>query len=180
MKHQILLPMLTAFVLFAATASAEAGIFGRLSTVWNGCVPCEPVACQPCEPIACQPCEPIACQPCEPICDPCGVVCGDACGHGCRPFRPFGGLFAKLKAKHYACAPGCDPCEPIACQPCEPIACDPCEPVCDPCAVTCGPTFRLPFGGLFLNLKAKFAAHHCAPGCDPCEPISCLPCEACR
>jgi hypothetical protein len=72
---------------------------------------CAPVGCDPCEPVAaCAPCEPIACAP-DP-CDPCGagVV-------GYRPFRPFGGLFAALKAKH-ACAPGCDPCEPVGCDPC--------------------------------------------------------------
>jgi len=163
--------MLTAIIIFAAATSAEAGIFGRLSVVWNGCNPCEPVACQPCEPIACQPCPPVVCQP-EP-CNP----CFDACGP--RPFRPFGGFFANAKARLAAvhCGPvGCDPCEPVACQPCEPV-CDPCA-ACNPCA-----TPFLPFNGFFLNLKARLAATHCGPcvpiGCEPCEPV-CEPCHPCR
>ena len=165
--------MLAAIVILAATTTAEAGIFGRLSVVWNGCNPCEPIACQPCEPIACQPCEPIACQPCEPVCAPC-----DPCGVGYRPFRPFGGFFMNLKAKFAVahCAPGCDPCVPVACNPCEPIACNPCEPICDPCGVP-APRF-LPFGGLFAGLKARHA-FACAPGCDPCEPV-CDPCASCK
>ena len=168
MKHKIVLSVLAAIVIFAATTSAEAGIFGRLSVVWNGCSPCEPVACQPCEPIACepvacQPCPPVACLPCPPVapCEPCGV--------GCRPFRPLGGFFANAKAR--LAALHCSPCEPIACQPCEPIVCQPCEPIaCNPCDVACGP--RLPFNGFFLNLKARMAA-----ACTPCTPISCAPCE---
>ena len=161
--------MLTALVIFAATTSAEAGIFGRLSLVWHGCAPCEPAACQPCEVVACDPCE---------------AICGDLCGY--RPFRPFGGLFANLKAKLATahCDPcgevACQACEPIACQPCEVVACQPCEVIaCDPCEAVCGP--RLPFNGFFLNLKAKLAAAHCAPmGCDPCEPVQCDPCDPCR
>ena len=170
MKHQILLPVLTAMIIFAATATADAGIFGRLSVVWNGCNPCEPAACQPCEVVACQPCEVVACDPCAACCDPCGYT----------PFRPFGGLFAGMKARFATpcCEVGCDPCEPIACQPCEVVACDPCEPACDPCGVACGPC--LPFGGFFLNLKARLAASHCAVGCDPCEPVACDPCHPCR
>jgi len=179
MKHNFLLSALTAIVFFAVTTTADAGIFGRLSVVWNGCSPCEPAACQPCEPVACQPCEPIVCQPCEPICDPCEPLCGD-CGY--RPFRPFGGFFVNLKAKLAAahCAPGCDPCEPVACQPCEPVACEPCEPVCDPCD-PCGSGFvARPFGGFFAGLKAKLLASHCCDaGCDPCEPV-CDPCAVCR
>jgi len=169
MKHRIFVSALAVLVVLAATTTAEAGIFGRLSTVWHGCAPCEPVACQPCEPIACSPCEVVVCNPCEVVCDP--------CGHGgFRPFRPFGGLFTRLAA--VKCAPVCDPCEPVACTPCEVVACDPCEPVCDPCAVSCGP--RLPFGGFFLNLKAKFAVkHQCVTSCDPCEPV-CDPCACCR
>ena len=179
MKHKIVVSMLAAIVIFAATTSAEAGIFGRLSVVWNGCNPCEPVACQPCEPIACVPCEPIVCQPCEPICDPCIPF-------GPRPFRPFGGLFAGMKARFAAvqCGPvGCEPCEPVACAPCEPVVCAPCEPVCDPCAVVCAPR---PFAGLFSNLRARMALSRCAPiGCDPCEPVAvcepvCDPCVKCR
>jgi hypothetical protein len=165
MKHQILLSVLTAIIIFAATTTAEAGIFGRLSVVWNGCNPCEPVACQPCEVVACQPCEVVACDPCE-------SVCGDLCGY--RPFRPFGGLFANMKTKL-----ACQPCEVVACQPCEVVACQPCEVVaCDPCEAACGPC--LPFGGFFMNLKAKLAAHHCAPGCEPCEAVMCEPCHPCK
>ena len=166
MKHRILVPALAVLVVFAATTTAEAGIFGRLSTVWHGCAPCEPAACQPCEVVACQPCEVVACQPCEAACDPC--ACCDPCGF--RPFRPFGGLFSRLAA--VKCAPACcDPCEPVACTPCEVVACDPCEAVCGP---------RLPFGGFFLNLKARLAATHCATSCDPCEPVACDPCAACN
>ena len=180
MKHKFLLSALTAIVIFAATTTAEAGIFGRLSTVWNGCNPCEQVACQPCEPIACQPCEMI-CGPCEVVCDPCGSC--DPCGY--RPFRPFGGFFVNLKARLAVahCATGCEPCEQVACQPCEALACDPCEPICNGCAPCdgCNPCNGpcLPFGGFFLNLKARLAAAHCAPGCDPCEPV-CDPCASCK
>ena len=164
MKHQMLVSALAVLVVFAATTTADAGIFGRLSTVWHGCAPCEPVACQPCEVVACQPCEVVACQPCEVVCNPC--ACCDSRGY--RPFRPFGGLFTRLTAVR--CAPVCDPCEPIACNPCEVVACDPCEAVCGP---------RLPFGGFFLNMKARLAAVKCAPVCDPCEPVACDPCAAC-
>jgi hypothetical protein len=42
----------------------------------------------------------------------------------------------------------------------------------------------LPFGGFFLNLKAKLAAVHCTPctevGCQPCEPAACDPCHPCK
>ena len=180
MKHKFLLSALTAIIVVAATATAEAGIFGRLSVVWNGCNPCEPVACNPCEPIACNPCEPIACNPCEVVaCDPCEPVCGD---FGYRPFRPFGGFFANLFTPVVLCGPvSCDPCEPVACSPCEPIACNPCEVVaCDPCEPICGPfvgrPFR-PFGGFFANLFTPVAL--CGPvSCDPCEPV-CDPCAAC-
>ena len=171
MRHSFLLSLLTAIIIFAATTSAEAGIFGRLSVVWNGCNPCEQAACQPCEPIACQPCEVVAaaCNPCDVACDPCNMACDY------RPFRPFGGLFANLKARAAAnCATGCEPCEMVACQPCEVVACDP----CDPCGAGFHQPFR-PFGGLFSNLKAKLAASACAPGCDPCEPVACDPCAAC-
>lgn len=168
MKHKIVLSMLTAIIIFAATTSAEAGIFGRLSVVWNGCNPCEPAACQPCEPIACKPCEPTVCQP-----NPCDVACEPCC---VRPFRPFCGLLANAKARLaslHCCPCGCEPCEQVACQPCEQ-ACDPCD-ACHSCAAPC-----LPFNGFFLNLKAKLAASHCcAPGCAPCEPV-CEPCHPCR
>jgi hypothetical protein len=173
MRHQILLSALTAIVIFAATTTAEAGIFGRLSTVWSGCNPCEPAACQPCEVVACQPCEP-ACQPCEPMCDPCEVVCGDFGTH--RSFRPLGGLFANMKAK--LASSSCDPCEAAGCQPCEIVACAPCEPMCDPCESACGT--RAPFSGFFTNLKAKLTAKRCDTGCDPCEAVGCDPCERCR
>jgi len=188
MKHKFLLSTLTAIIVFAATTTAEAGIFGRLSVVWNGCNPCEPVACMPCEPIACQPCEPIACNPCDVVaCDPCAPFCGD---FGYRPFRPFGGFFANMRARLAAthCGPvGCDPCEPVACMPCEPIACNPCDVVaCDPCEPACGPFFAprpfRPFGGFFANLGARLAATTpcCAvTECGPCEPV-CDPCASCR
>jgi len=174
MKHRFLLSTLTAIIVFAATTTAEAGIFGRLSVVWNGCNPCEPVACTPCEPLACQPCEPIACDPCEPVCDPCGL----ACDYGYRPFRPFGGFFVGLKAKLAA-----SHCGPVGCDPCEAVACDPCAVVeCDPCAVACDyghAPFR-PFGGFFANLGTRLAATPCCEvGCDPCEPV-CDPCVSCR
>ena len=161
MKHQFFLSALTALIVFAAASTAEAGIFGRLSVVWNGCNPCEPVACQPCEPIACNPCDVVAC-------DPCAV----ACDFGARPVRPFGGFFANAKARlaTVRCAPvGCEPCEPVAC---EPVACDP----CDPCATGCAPV-RAPFGGFFRNL---FTPRGCVVSCDPCEPVACDPCAACR
>jgi hypothetical protein len=51
---------------------------------------------------------------------------------------------------------------------------EPCEPCCEPCADPCGRGPFLPFGGFFLGLKAKLAAHHC---CNPCEEVSCQPCE---
>ena len=160
MKHKILLSMLTAIVIFAATTSAEASIFGRLSVVWNGCSPCEPAACQPCTPMAC---EPIACQPCDAACD-------DFCGP--RPFRPFGGLLVNMRAR---LAAHCNPCgcDVTPCQPCEPSACEPCEA----CASVCAPR---PFGGFLTNLKAKLATARCAPMCEPCEPALCEPCAACR
>jgi hypothetical protein len=85
------------------------------------------------------------------------------------------GMFGRLHVLR-----GCAPCEPAACEPCEPVVCEPCESVCEPCADLCGghAPFR-PFGGFFLNLKAKLAAHHaCAPECQPCEPIA-EPCEPC-
>ena len=154
MKHKLVVSMLTAIVIFAASTVAEAGIFGRLSVVWNGCNPCEPIACQPCEPIACNPCEPI----CDPCASPCGIL----------PYRPFGGFFANMKARLTSvCAPGCDPCEPVVCAP------DP----CDPCGTGCAVPFR-PFGGFFIGLKSKLA-FACAPACNPCEPV-CDPCAACR
>jgi len=165
MKYKVVLPMLTAIVIFAATTSAEAGIFGRLSVVWNGCNPCEPVACTPCEPIACNPCEAIV-----------NDGCYDACAPGGRPFRPLAGLLSNMKARMAAgrCAPGCDPCEPVAAAPCEPIACDPCDPI----TVSCSP--RAPFAGLFQNLRAKLATPRgCITDCDPCGP-SVDPCAACR
>ena len=173
MKHKFLLSALTALIIFAASTTAEAGIFGRLSVVWNGCNPCEPVACTPCEPIACDPCAVVEC-------DPCAVT---SCY---TPFRPFGGLFANLKARvaAHSCGPvGCNACDPVACAPCEPIACDPCAVVeCDPCAVTsCHVPFR-PFGGFFANLGARLTATTacCAvDGCGPCDQI-CEPCAACR
>jgi len=189
MKHKIVVSMLTAIVVFAASTTADAGIFGRLSVVWNGCNPCEPAACQPCERVACQPCEPIACQPCQPIaCQPCEAACdpcASCCDLGCRPFRPFGGFFANMKARLAAahcgdCNPcdqaACAPCEPIACQPCEVVACDPCEAACcDPCGLK---PFR-PFGGLLAHLKAKMAVQCCDAGCDPCAPV-CDPCASCK
>lgn len=183
MKHQLIVSTLAALVVFAATTTAQAGIFGRLSTVWHGCNPCEPAACQPCEPIACQPCEVVACDPCEPVCDPCEPMC-DPCGTPCayRPFRPFGGFFARLAGGPVACAVpcgdvACQPCEVVACDPCEPVCepmCDPCEVVCDPCGAPCGPF--LPFNGFFMNLRARLATP-CAVGCVPCEPVACDPCE---
>ena len=180
MKHKFLLSALTAIIVFAATTTAEAGIFGRLSVVWNGCSPCEPVACTPCEPVACDPCAVVECDPCANTC----------CDYGCRPFRPFGGLFANMKAKlaaSHCCGPAdCGACEPVACVPCEPVACDPCAVVeCDPCAVACGDcAFRpfRPFGGFFANLGARLTATTacCAvDGCNPCDPV-CDPCAACR
>lgn len=167
MKRQVVLSVLAAVALFAVSTTAEAGLFGRLHTI-RGCTPCEP-ACE----VVCEPCEPIACEPCEPICAPCEPSCFD---DGCnKPFRPFGGLFAGLKAKltpSYGCVPAC---EPVCEQPCEPVVCEPCEPACAPCGR--GPF--LPFNGFFLNLKAKLAAHMtpCSVGCNPCEPIGCEPCE---
>jgi len=173
MKHKLLLSTLTAIIILAATTTAEAGIFGRLSVVWNGCNPCLPVACMPCEPIMCGPCEPI-------LCDPCAPICGPFIG---RPvFRPFGGFFANLGARITAvhcgpmmCGPICDPCVPVACNPCEPVACNPCEPVCGPFIGR--PVFR-PFGGFFSNLGARITAVHCGPICDPCIPagVMCDPC----
>ena len=156
MKHKLVVSMLTAIVIFAATTVAEAGIFGRLSVVWNGCNPCEQVACQPCEPIACQPC--------EPACDPCGSPCGIV------PCRPFGGFFANVKSRLASV------CTPSCCNPCEPVACEPCEPICDPCG-GCAAPFR-PFGGFFQCLKSKLA-FPCVNACNPCEPV-CDPCAACR
>jgi hypothetical protein len=160
--------MLTAIVIIAATTCAEAGIFGRLSVVWNGCNPCEQAACQPCEPIVCQPCQPAECSPCA-LAAPC-----DPCGTGCRPFRPLGGLLLNVKSRLASihCGSACDPCEPVACQPCEAAVCDP----CNPCDAGCG---RLPFNGFFLNLKARMAAASCLSGCQPCEPV-CEPCAICR
>ena len=180
MKHKFLLSALTAIIVLVATTTAEAGIFGRLSVVWNGCNPCEPVACTPCEAVACDPCAVVEC-------DPCADVCSD---YGYRPFRPFGGLFANMKARLVAvkCAPmDCDPCEPVACTPCEAVACQPCEAIaCDPCEAVCDPCgsrpmlFR-PFGGLFANLGARLAATPCcaAENCSPCDP-ACDPCAACQ
>jgi hypothetical protein len=49
-----------------------------------------------------------------------------------------------------------------------------CEPVCaQPC---------LPFGGFFLNLKAKLCAPACVVPCNPCQPCEpvCDPCVPCR
>ena len=174
MKHKFLLSTLTAIIVFAATTTAEAGIFGRLSVVWNGCNPCEPVACQPCEAVACQPCEVVACDPC----DPCGIP------GGFRPFRPFGGFFANLFAPMQCGPVGCDPCEPVACTPCEAVACQPCEVVaCDPCEPACGPfigrTVFRPFGGFFANIGARLATPCCAVSCNPCEPV-CDPCASCQ
>lgn len=173
MKRQVLLSVLAAVVLLAASTTAQAGLFGRLHTI-RGCAPCEPVCEQPCEPAACQPCEAAACEPCEAACSPC-----DGCY---KPFRPFGflaGLKAKLSAKlHHGCAP----CEAVCDVPaCEPVCEEPCNP-CDSCD-SCGHHGPfLPFGGFFLNLKAKLAAHltPCsACGCQPCEPV-CEPCvQAC-
>ena len=177
MKHKLLLSTLTAIIVFAAATTAEAGIFGRLSVVWNGCNPCEAVACMPCEPIACNPCDAIACDPCADVCSPC-----DPCGSFGRPvFRPFGGFFANLGARFSAvnCGPAsCDPCEPVACNPCEAIACDPCEPICGPFSGR--PVFR-PFGGFFANLGARLSATSacCAVSCDPCDPV-CDPCASCK
>jgi len=169
MKHKFLLSALTALIIFAATATAEAGIFGRLSVVWNGCNPCEPVACQPCEPI-------VACDPCAVVsvpdpCDPCGIGCGP------RPFRPFGGLFANAKARLAV-----SKCAPIDCNPCAVVVdCDPCAVVCapdpcDPCGTGCGPVVRLPFNGFFRNLFSSRSG--CFTDCGPCEPV-CDPCAAC-
>jgi hypothetical protein len=165
MKQLVVSSLAVLFVL-AATTSAQAGIFGRLSTVWNGCNPCVPVECMPCEPIACDPCVPVACDPCN------GFV-----GRPFVPFRPFGGLFANLGARFSMVH-----CGPVLCDPCEPVACNPCEPVCDPCAVVCGPSFPLPFNGFFLNLRSRlaFGAFHCGPAmCDPCTPVTCDPCAPC-
>jgi len=164
MKHKFLLSTLTAIIVFAAATTADAGIFGRLSVVWNGCNPCEQVACTPCEPLACQPC--------EPACDPCEVVCSD---YGYRPFRPFGGFFANVRARLATpCGPdSCDPCEQVACTPCEDVACDPCEPVCG-----VGRPFQ-PFGGFFTNLRARLAAPGCVTDCTPCDAI-CSPCDGCQ
>ena len=163
MKHKFLLSVLTAIVFLAATTTADAGIFGRLSTVWNGCNPCLPVACMPCEPVACNPCDAICWDPCGPFV--------------ARPFRPFGGLFANMGAR-LAAARMCDPCGPIVCDPCAPVVCNPCDPVaCDPCAPICGPGVRLPFNGFFLNLGSRFSARGCAIACDPCAPIVCNPCD---
>jgi hypothetical protein len=167
MKHNFLLSALAAIVIFAAATTAEAGIFGRLSTVWNGCNPCEQVAaCQPCEPIA-----EVACNPCDVVaCDPCASDCG------LRPFRPLGGLFVNLKAKLATpcCATECNPCEAVAAQPCEPV-CDPCAADCDPC----GSHMFSPFGGLFANLGAKLGSPCGAAGCEACEPV-CEPCASCK
>jgi|GEM_PF-1758569 len=168
MKHKFLLSALTALIVFAATTTAEAGIFGRLSVVWNGCNPCEPVACMPCEAVACNPCDVVACNPCD-------VIACDPCGHGFapRPFRPFGGFFLNAKARlASSCAPlSCDPCEPVASNPCDVVACDP----CDPCGTGFAP--RLPFNGFFRNLFATKAG--CYTACDPCEAVACDPCAAC-
>jgi len=197
MKKCFLLSALTAIVILAATTTADAGIFGRLSTVWNGCNPCLPVACDPCAPVACDPCAPawcgpllnrplfnfrpftLACDPCGPIvdCDPC-LPAWDGCspcGPFVGPFRPFGGFFANLGARIATrrCATDlCDPCGPVACGPCEPVACDPCGPV------ACGPGAGLPFNGFFLNLRSRLASRvACAPDwCDPCGPVVCDPC----
>jgi len=169
MKHKFLLSAVTALVVFAATATAEAGIFGRLSVVWNGCNPCEPVACMPCEPIPV--CEPV-------VCNPCDVIACDPCGHGFapRPFRPFGGFFAnKFAVAH--CAPiACEPCEPIVCNPCDVVVSNPCDVVYDPCATDCGP--RLPFNGFFLNLKSRLSLKSPCCGAAACEPV-CDPCAVC-
>ena len=187
MKHKLLLSALTAIIFLAATTVADAGIFGRLSVVWNGCNPCLPASCMPCEPVVCNPCVPVLCDPCAPaFCDPCGPFLG-------RPvFRPFGGFFANLGARMTAvhCGPICDPCVPVAvmCDPCAPVMCDPCAPACGPFLGR--PVFR-PFGGFFANLGAKITAVHCGPMhcgpicdpcvpvavmCDPCAPVTCDPC----
>ena len=176
MKHKFLLSVLTAIVFLAATTSAEAGIFGRLSVVWNGCNPCVPVACMPCEPVVvCNPCDMVACDPCAPLCGP-----------FVRPFRPFGGLFANMGARLAAarCVPmSCDPCVAVACDPCAAVVCNPCDAVaCDPCAPLCGPicgpTVRLPFNGFFMNLRSRLAvrAAACHVACDPCAMVACDPC----
>ncbi|MDR3181538.1 MAG: hypothetical protein LBT89_01230 [Planctomycetaceae bacterium] len=159
MKSHFLLSALAVAVIFAATSTVEAGLFGRLSVV-----------CSPCEPTACQPCEEAAIAPCDAACDPCGDVCG-------RPFLPFGGFFLNLKAK-LATLKACTPCDVAACDPCEAAACDPCEAACEPVCV--GPI--LPFNGFFLNLKARLAAglHPCTISeCTPCEP-ACDPCNPCK
>ena len=166
MKYKIVLPMLAAIVIFAATTNAEAGIFGRLSVVWNGCNPCEQAA-------ACNPCEPITCNPCESIFD---NGCFDACGPNVRPFRPLNGVLTNLRARLASarCAPAdCNPCEAVCVAPCE-SACDPCDPI----SVSCNP--RSPFAGLFQNLRSRMASARCATAdCNPCGPIV-EPCGACR
>ncbi|MDR0870819.1 MAG: hypothetical protein LBN39_08510 [Planctomycetaceae bacterium] len=173
MKRQVLLSALAAALLFAVSTTAEAGLFGRLHTI-RGCAPCEPAACQPCEQAA---------PPCEAVCEPCEPSCFDGCH---KPFRPFGGFFLGLKAKldaklHHGCVPACEPVCEVPCEPCREVA--PCEEVaCDACGHHGSGPF-LPFGGFFLNLKAKLAAHltPCSPcGVEPvCEP--CVPaCEPCH
>jgi hypothetical protein len=162
MKSHLLLTACAVAVIFAATATAEAGLFGRLSVV-----------CSPCEPTACQPCEQAAAAPCDPACDPCGdTVCS-------RPFLPFGGFFLNLQAKLAALRTYTPCAEVAACEPCgEAAACDPCEAACD--ATVCSAPF-LPFNGFFLNLKARLAAglHPCTVSdCTPCEP-ACDPCNPC-
>ena len=168
MKHKFLLSTLTAIIVFAVATTAEAGIFGRLSTVWNGCNPCEQVACTPCEPLACQPC--------EPACDPCEVVCSD---YGYRPFRPFGGFLANVRARLTAatqCGTDCTPCEAAACTPCE-AACTPCDAACDPCEPVCGDLGRpfRPLRGFFANLGSRLTPSDCSP----CDAI-CSPCDGCQ
>lgn len=175
MKRQVLLSLVAAAVIFAVSStSAHAGMFGRLGHVFHrGCGPCTP-ACEPCQP---------ACDPCEQACGPCDTACDTGCGAGyCRPFRPFGGFFVRLKArmayKHCnpcgPCESACEPCEP-ACEPCQP-ACDPCEAACDPCGATCARPFR-PFGGFFAKWKYRTKCGDCSP-CGPCDP--CDPCGACK
>ncbi len=160
MNRRFILPAVVMLTLVASTANA--GLFGFLAKPAN----CEPANCEPAN------CEPACCEPvyCEPVCAP-----------TCGPCRPFGGLFARLKARMACCEPAC--CEPACCEPaCEPAcapACEPaCEPVgCDPCCYDpcCGP-WR-PFGGFFARLKAKMASC-CAPTCCVpycCEPACCEP-----
>ena len=168
---RLILSLLVAVAVLVSTASAQAGMFGRLH-VLRGCDPCGPVACEPCTPPACEPCTPPACDPCEPACY------DNPCARG--PFRPFGGFFLGLRSRLAlkGCGP-CEPCGPPECEPCAPPACDPCEPVCvDPCGK--GP-FR-PFGGFFANAWARWRVKGCNTGCDPCEPVCdpCVPCDPCR